>query len=158
MTSTISRAHSLAGAAPPSLNRDGAESLRAEAALVARAMEGDRAAWRDLYLRHKDFVYRVAFRFLGSEAEARDASQDVFVQVFASASRYRPGGKFTTYLWRVTANRTAGGFLLSRGAFPLTAAPAPVEATALAEGFGDLPFGSPAGAFARTLIAPEHTP
>jgi len=90
---------------PPSLNREGAESLRDEAALVARATKGDRTAWRVLYLRHKEFVHRVALRFLGDKAEARDVSQDVFVQVFASASRYRPEGKFTTYLWRVTANR-----------------------------------------------------
>jgi len=90
---------------PPSFNREDGESLRDEAALVARATKGDRAAWRVLYLRHKDFVYRVALRFLGDEAEARDVSQDVFVQVFATASRYRPAGKFTTYLWRVTANR-----------------------------------------------------
>jgi RNA polymerase sigma-70 factor (ECF subfamily) len=89
------------------LNRDGGESLRAdeEAALVQRAVAGDRAAWRALYGAHVAFVFRVAARFLGDEAEARDVAQDAFVQVFTRVSSYRPAGRFRTYLYRVVANR-----------------------------------------------------
>jgi RNA polymerase sigma-70 factor (ECF subfamily) len=88
------------------LNRDGGESLRDhEDALVQRAIGGDRAAWRALYLEHVDFVFRVAVRFLGDEGEARDVAQDVFVQVFTRVSAYRPAGRFRTYLYRVVANR-----------------------------------------------------
>lgn len=88
------------------LNRDGGETLRAEEdALVQRAIAGDRAAWRALYLEHSDFVFRVAARFLGDEAEARDVAQDVFVQVFTRVSAYRSAGRFRTYLYRVAANR-----------------------------------------------------
>jgi RNA polymerase sigma-70 factor (ECF subfamily) len=88
------------------LNRDGGESLRAEEdALVQRAIGGDRSSWRALYEEHNGFVFRVAARFLGNEAEARDVAQDVFVQVFTRVSRYRPAGRFRTYLYRVVANR-----------------------------------------------------
>lgn len=73
--------------------------------LIARAGAGDRAAWRALYLRHRDFVHRVAFRFMGNEADARDVTQDTFIAVFRNASSYRESGKFTTYLWRTVANR-----------------------------------------------------
>lgn len=88
------------------MNRDGGESLRAEEdALVQRAITGDRAAWRALYEEHNAFVFRIAARFLGDEADARDVAQDVFVQVFTRVSRYRPAGRFRTYLYRVVANR-----------------------------------------------------
>ncbi len=68
-------------------------------------MAGERAAWRELYERHVEFVFRVAARFLGDEAEARDVAHDVFVSVFARISTYRPAGRFRTYLYRVAANR-----------------------------------------------------
>jgi RNA polymerase sigma-70 factor, ECF subfamily len=73
--------------------------------VVARALAGDRGAWRALYLAHKDFVYRVALRYLGDEAEARDVAQDVFVRVLASPEGYRPTASFRTWLYRVVANR-----------------------------------------------------
>jgi len=53
---------------------------------------------------------------------------------------------------------TTSGLLLSRGAFAQHDATTALEATALAEGFGDLPFGSPAGPFARTFTSPERMP
>jgi RNA polymerase sigma-70 factor (ECF subfamily) len=88
------------------LNRSGGESLRAEEdGLVQRAISGDRSAWRALYQEHNDFVFRVAARYLGDEAEARDVAQDVFVQVFTRVASYRPVGRFRTYLYRVVANR-----------------------------------------------------
>lgn len=83
-----------------------AAAARAEEdALVRRAVAGDRSAWRALYEAHQGFVFRVAARFLGDEAEARDVAQDVFVQVFGHLSSYRPAGRFRTYLYRVVANR-----------------------------------------------------
>ncbi len=88
------------------LNRESGETLRAqENALVQRAIAGNRTAWHALYLAHNEFVFRVAARFLGDEAEARDVAQDVFVQIFTRLSTYRPVGRFRTYLYRVVANR-----------------------------------------------------
>jgi RNA polymerase sigma-70 factor (ECF subfamily) len=73
--------------------------------LMARAGEGDRSAWQTLYVRHRDFVFRTALRFLADEPAARDVTQDVFVSVFANARAYRPTGSFLSYLRRVTVNR-----------------------------------------------------
>ncbi len=73
--------------------------------LMARAAEGDRNAWHALYAEHRDFVYATALRFLGDEAGARDATQDVFVSLLSQARSYRPTATFSTYLRRVTVNR-----------------------------------------------------
>jgi RNA polymerase sigma-70 factor, ECF subfamily len=76
-----------------------------DAELMARAGEGDRAAWRALYLRHKDRVFGIARRHLGEEAAARDVTQEVFISVFEHAKTYRPLTTFLSYLRRVTVNR-----------------------------------------------------
>jgi RNA polymerase sigma-70 factor (ECF subfamily) len=73
--------------------------------LMARAGEGDRAAWKALYVRHRDRVFRIALRFLEEEPSARDATQEVFISLFAHAKSYRPSGSFPSYLRRVTVNR-----------------------------------------------------
>ncbi len=84
---------------------DGGDAARIEEdAVVRRAVAGERAAWQELYERHVEFVFRVAVRFLGDEAEARDVAHDVFVSVFARISTYQPAGRFRTYLYRVVAN------------------------------------------------------
>lgn len=72
---------------------------------MARAAEGDRGAWRALYERHRDRVYRVALRCLGDDALARDVTQDVFVAVLSGAARWRPSAELATYLHRATVNR-----------------------------------------------------
>jgi RNA polymerase sigma-70 factor (ECF subfamily) len=73
--------------------------------LMQRAGEGDRAAWRALYLRHKDRVFGIARRYLGVDASARDVTQEVFIALFAHAKRYRPSGNFLGFLRRLTVNR-----------------------------------------------------
>jgi RNA polymerase sigma-70 factor (ECF subfamily) len=88
------------------LNRRPPENLRdADAGLMALAAKGDRAAWRALYLRHRDGVFSIARRQLGDDAAARDVTQEVFVSLFTHAKSYRPTASFMTFLRRVTANR-----------------------------------------------------
>jgi RNA polymerase sigma-70 factor (ECF subfamily) len=88
------------------LNGAGPEDARdLDAELMARAGEGDRAAWKALYVRHRDRVFRTALRFLAEEPAARDVTQEVFLSLFAHAKSYRPTGTFLSYLRRVTANR-----------------------------------------------------
>lgn len=72
---------------------------------MARAGAGDRIAWQLLYARHRDRVFGIARRFLGEDAAARDATQDVFISLFAHARRYRPSASFLAFLRRVTVNR-----------------------------------------------------
>ncbi|MBI5549678.1 MAG: sigma-70 family RNA polymerase sigma factor [Deltaproteobacteria bacterium] len=72
---------------------------------MARVAQGDLLAWRTLYERQRDYVFRAALRFMGNEADARDVVQDVFVSLFSRAGSFRTSGKLTTYLWRVVANR-----------------------------------------------------
>jgi RNA polymerase sigma-70 factor (ECF subfamily) len=73
--------------------------------LMKNLATGDRQALRVLYERHAEFVYRVAYRFVGNEEDARDITQSVFVTIMQSANRYKPEAKLTTWIYRVVANR-----------------------------------------------------
>jgi RNA polymerase sigma-70 factor (ECF subfamily) len=72
--------------------------------LLARAASGDRAAFREVYRRHRADVARLVFRMLGPRSDTEDVIQEVFFQVFRSLKDFRGQSKFTTWLHRVTVN------------------------------------------------------
>lgn len=72
--------------------------------LVRRAQRGDRAAFTELFRRHRNDVARLVFRMLGPTADVEDVTQEVFLQVHKSLGEFRGQAKFTTWLHRVTVN------------------------------------------------------
>lgn len=74
-----------------------------EQALVARASRGDVEAFSKLVEAYSNLVNRVALRMLGAE-EAQDASQEVWVRVWANMKSFRGESAFSTWLYRITVN------------------------------------------------------
>ena len=72
--------------------------------VVARAQRGDRAAFAELFRRHRGDVARLVFRMLGPTADSEDVVQEVFLQVHKSLAEFRGQAKFSTWLHRVTVN------------------------------------------------------
>jgi RNA polymerase sigma-70 factor (ECF subfamily) len=77
--------------------------------LVERAKAGDKAAFRELFRRHRADVARLAYRMLGhrvagNNADLEDLVQEVFLQVHKSLGDFRGQSKFSTWLHRVTVN------------------------------------------------------
>ncbi|HEY8962236.1 MAG TPA: sigma-70 family RNA polymerase sigma factor [Luteolibacter sp.] len=75
-----------------------------DAALMARAGNGDQKAFRQLVERHRNAVVGTVAKMLNDATEAEDIAQQVFVRLWKHAKRYRPEAKFTTYLFTVTRN------------------------------------------------------
>jgi RNA polymerase sigma-70 factor (ECF subfamily) len=75
-----------------------------DAELVARACEGDEAAFEQLVLRHQRYVFNLAYRVLGDYAEAEDMTQEAFVRVWRGLSGFRGQAQFTTWLYRIVHN------------------------------------------------------
>jgi RNA polymerase sigma-70 factor, ECF subfamily len=71
---------------------------------MARIRGGDMEAFRCLVEAHQARVVGTISKMLGSDAEAEDLAQQVFIRVWKSAPRYRPTAKFTTWLFRITRN------------------------------------------------------
>jgi len=83
-----------------------------DADLVARAREGDPAAFGELVNRHRVAVYRAALAALGSHAEAEDAAQEAFLSAFRRLASFRGDASFKTWLltiaWHEAINTRRG--------------------------------------------------
>lgn len=72
--------------------------------LVLRAQQGCDEAFCRLVGIHQERVYHFCNRWLQDEENAREATQDTFIRVYEALPRYRKGGKFTTWLYRIALN------------------------------------------------------
>ncbi len=73
--------------------------------LAAAAIRGDREAFRRLVERHYDMIYRVAYRYVGSAADAEDIAQDVCITLATKLARFRNRSRFSTWLVSIVINR-----------------------------------------------------
>lgn len=79
--------------------------LDVDANLVERCLSGQDAAWEELVKLHTRRVYAICYRFTGSDSEAQDLSQEVFLRVFKNLKSFRAGeGSFVVWLTRLTRN------------------------------------------------------
>jgi RNA polymerase sigma-70 factor (ECF subfamily) len=72
--------------------------------LVRRYLAGDKGSFGELVRRHERKVYNLAYRMLGREEEARDATQDAFLSAMRKLAGFRGDAAFSTWLHRVTVN------------------------------------------------------
>lgn len=75
-----------------------------DAALMLRVKQGDMGAFEQLVDKYKQPVMNVVYRMLRDATEAEDVAQNVFVQVYKSASRYEVSSKFSTWLFTIARN------------------------------------------------------
>jgi RNA polymerase sigma-70 factor (ECF subfamily) len=79
-----------------------------EQRLIGRCLAGEVEAFRPLVQRYQRVAFSVAFRMLGSRADAEDVSQQAFVDAFNALHRFRGEGRehaFPTWLLRIAVNR-----------------------------------------------------
>lgn len=88
-------------------------------ALAFAAQQGNMQAFATLVDRHKGRVYRTLFQVVGSDQDAQDLAQEVFLKVYRSLAGYRGDAAFTTWLHRLTLN-LAFDWLRARKRRPLT--------------------------------------
>lgn len=72
--------------------------------LAGQALRGDRVAFQQLLERHYDLIYRIAYRYGGSAADAEDIAQDVCVTLVGKLGQYRGRSRFKTWLCAVAIN------------------------------------------------------
>lgn len=75
-----------------------------DAALVARARSGDRAAFGVLVDRYADQARRVARAVLQDPDDADDAAQDAFLAALVKLDQYDSARRFGPWLMRIVAN------------------------------------------------------
>jgi len=75
-----------------------------DAALMLRVKQGDTGAFAQLVEKYKQPIMNLAFRTVRDATEAEDLAQNVFVQAFRSAHRYKSSAKFSTWLYTIARN------------------------------------------------------
>lgn len=81
------------------------KSNRSDEELARLAADGDAAAFDEIYSRHRRFVYCLAVRMTGNQADAEDLTQESFVSVLRRVGSFRGEASFTTWLYRLVINQ-----------------------------------------------------
>lgn len=76
------------------------------ALLVARAKAGEPQAFDALVRRYRKRIFALALHLSGSESEADDIVQDVFIRAFRALDQFEGRSEFFTWVYRLTVNRS----------------------------------------------------
>ena len=74
-----------------------------EQGLIRSAQRGDLEAFNGLVLRYQQRVYNLAYRILGDEAAASDATQEAFISAYRHVGSFH-AGPFQNWLLRIARN------------------------------------------------------
>jgi RNA polymerase sigma-70 factor (ECF subfamily) len=77
--------------------------------LMARLQGGDDRALTALMDRWQIPLRRFIYRSLNNEADALDLAQETFVRVYTHRAKFRPGAKFSTWLFSIALNLCRDG-------------------------------------------------
>jgi RNA polymerase sigma-70 factor (ECF subfamily) len=70
-------------------------------ALIAAALQGHGDAFGELVTRYERAVYNLALRTLRDRTEAEDAAQEAFFKAYRALASFRPGAKFSTWIFTI---------------------------------------------------------
>ncbi|MEO5588602.1 MAG: RNA polymerase sigma factor [Gemmatimonadaceae bacterium] len=82
------------------------DGMQTDELTLQRAMKGDEAAMRQLWLRHSPHIDAVVTRLCGDHDVAADVAQEVWIQIFRALPKYRGESQFGTWAHRIAVNRT----------------------------------------------------
>jgi RNA polymerase sigma-70 factor (ECF subfamily) len=80
-------------------------TLEEEAAVLARAQQGDREAFWELAAPSVDAIYRLAHRLVRSDEDAEDVVQEAYLQALKAIGEFRGHSRFTTWIHRIAVNQ-----------------------------------------------------
>lgn len=73
---------------------------------IRRAVNGDEAALRALWVAHAPRIDAVVRRLVGDPDQAADIAQEVWIQIFRALPTWRGDSQFSTWAHRIAVNRT----------------------------------------------------
>ena len=73
---------------------------------IRRAINGDEAALRALWIAHSPHIDAVVRRLVGDPDQAADIAQEVWIQIFRALPTWRGDSRFSTWAHRIAVNRT----------------------------------------------------
>ena len=89
---------------PTSTPPAAAAAVATDQELVAKAQAKDYAAFEQLLDRYEDKIFRLAYRFVRNESEAKEILQDTFLTIWRKLDTFKGDSQFSSWLYRVAAN------------------------------------------------------
>jgi len=77
---------------------------RTDEELVEACQAGEASAFDVLVGRWEDRIRGAAFRFLGSEEEARDVAQEAFLKAYRALAGFKREARFSSWLYQIATN------------------------------------------------------
>jgi RNA polymerase sigma-70 factor, ECF subfamily len=79
-------------------------SSAADRDLVAIAARGLEGGFEELVKRYQRPISAYVYRMVGDYDSALDLTQEIFIKIYGSLSRYRPEFKFSTWIYKIAHN------------------------------------------------------
>jgi RNA polymerase sigma-70 factor (ECF subfamily) len=79
-------------------------SSAADRDLVASAARGLDGGFEELVKRYQRPISAYVYRMVGDYDSALDLTQEIFIKIYGSLSRYRPEFKFSTWIYKIAHN------------------------------------------------------
>ncbi len=86
---------------------------------IARFLEGDNIVFEEIILYYKNALIYYLLRYTGSIAEAEEAAEDTFAELYINRNGYDGRSSFKTYLYAVARNKAADQHRRNRHNVPL---------------------------------------
>ena len=80
-------------------------TLTTDEQLVERALAGDGDAFGEVVRRWERKIYALAYGITGSVEEARDATQETFINAYRNLARFRGEAQVSSWLHRIAVNQ-----------------------------------------------------
>ena len=78
--------------------------IERDARAVARVLEGDEHAFRELVIAYQEQVFACAWAVTRNEADAADAAQEAFIRLYRNLAQFDARRPLKPYLLRIAAN------------------------------------------------------
>lgn len=72
--------------------------------IIQKIKNGDQAAFRYLVEKYQQYAFRLAFRILCNEDDAKDTVQESFIKIWKNISKYDIKMKFTSWMYKIVTN------------------------------------------------------
>jgi RNA polymerase sigma-70 factor (ECF subfamily) len=101
---TAAISHADGGGVIAAKDRPGDLSGASDQEVVARAVAGEEAAFRELVRRYERPVFSLLYRMVRDRALAEDLAQETFVKVLNGIRSYNPQYKFSSWIFKIANN------------------------------------------------------
>lgn len=79
-------------------------TMASDREIIDAVLRGDVERYAELVDRYQQTARQLAFSMLGNHEDAKDASQEAFVNAYRSLRHFRGGARFSTWLYRIVVN------------------------------------------------------